>query len=351
MNAKLKNNQKVGLKEIAEAAKVSMVTVSSVLNGRGRISQARREEILELARKMGYQPSVAARILKSKNNHDIGLLIFENREMIRHHAGFIDLLSQFMKQCRDQKIRFQTEWFDPENYPEELPSLFVDGLVGGLIIAGNPYGASAEYLRNRLDMPFVRLGEPGEYSVNFNIYDPMKKVVSELVRHGAKRIALCNGSEKLSIFREIKAAFVAGLASASMGFDHDLYFMDTEDVNFRRRVQYIVERAIGSQADTLLCVNGLLTKGVVAGLLERAVKIPRDLQIVCVESVDWETANAYPAISALDHDFSQITANGIKMLRTLMAGKSVIDRQILLEQQINWRDTTNFNRNITGEAK
>ena len=99
--------EKIGMKEIAEAAGVSVMTVSAALSGSGRVSEKRKREIVALAHRMGYRTNAAARLLKSKRVDDLGLLIFEKEELIREHAGFMDMTVQFMKECVRNNIHFQ----------------------------------------------------------------------------------------------------------------------------------------------------------------------------------------------------------------------------------------------------
>lgn len=107
--------KRVCLKDVAEAAGVSAVTASIVLNGgstrsRARVGAARQEEIRRIAAELGYRASAAARILKCKELNDIGLLFFENAQNIREHVGFTDLNIQFTRTCRELGIRCQVDW-------------------------------------------------------------------------------------------------------------------------------------------------------------------------------------------------------------------------------------------------
>jgi LacI family transcriptional regulator len=55
--------KKVGIHEIARLAQVSIGTVDRALHGRKRISEATRQRILEIAKRVGYKPNLAARAL------------------------------------------------------------------------------------------------------------------------------------------------------------------------------------------------------------------------------------------------------------------------------------------------
>ena len=56
-------DKRVGVRELARLAQVSVGTVDRALNGRPEISEETRERILKLAKKHGYQPNPVARAL------------------------------------------------------------------------------------------------------------------------------------------------------------------------------------------------------------------------------------------------------------------------------------------------
>ena len=69
------------LKDIAEAANVSVFTVSSVLNNKtktARISEQRAREVRAIAARMGYRPSAAARAVRTQRTRQVGILVPNN---------------------------------------------------------------------------------------------------------------------------------------------------------------------------------------------------------------------------------------------------------------------------------
>lgn len=65
----------VTIKDVAREAGVSAMTVSNVLNGRGRVSDATAQRIREVVERFGYRPSVAARRLRLSRQWTIGMVI------------------------------------------------------------------------------------------------------------------------------------------------------------------------------------------------------------------------------------------------------------------------------------
>lgn len=66
----------VTLKDIAERAGVSMMTVSRVMNGNhGKVSEKTAEKIRSLAEEMNYIPNSSARSLAAKSSKIIAVIL------------------------------------------------------------------------------------------------------------------------------------------------------------------------------------------------------------------------------------------------------------------------------------
>lgn len=79
------------IQELASKSGVSVATVSRALNGSPEVSEATRERILELARKLDYTPSAAARTLVRRRSHVVGVILETG-------PGHPDLLHPFFQE-------------------------------------------------------------------------------------------------------------------------------------------------------------------------------------------------------------------------------------------------------------
>lgn len=66
---------KATIYDIAREAGVSIATVSQVINGKGKISEERRNEVMRIMERLNYQPSVIASALTGKRTFTLGLLV------------------------------------------------------------------------------------------------------------------------------------------------------------------------------------------------------------------------------------------------------------------------------------
>src|SRR5918912_2775206 len=66
---------RVGIRDVAAAAGVSITTVSDALNGKGRLPDTTRKHVRDTADRLGYRPSAAARTLRTGRSGLIGLML------------------------------------------------------------------------------------------------------------------------------------------------------------------------------------------------------------------------------------------------------------------------------------
>ena len=65
---------RVGIRDVAAAAGVSVTTTSDALNGRGRVEAGTRERVLAAAADLGYRANVHARMLRRGRSGVLGIM-------------------------------------------------------------------------------------------------------------------------------------------------------------------------------------------------------------------------------------------------------------------------------------
>ncbi len=331
---------RVNLSDIAQQVGVSVYTVSSTLNGKGRISQKMRERIQKTAQEMGYQPSAAARILKSPKISDIGLLVLEHSDLIRRHAGFQDLNVQFTKECQALGIRHQFEWFDPAASADKLPAMLCDGLVGGVLIAGVLPDRVKELLKRDGVIPHVQIGETGEYSLRFDPSAAVEEALDYLARLGHRAIMLLNGPATIPVYHEMRN-LVTQFVRREFAQKELCYCEINPCAPAEEQVAAAVRDVCEAspRPTAVLVAGGPTAKSVIARFLRLGVRVPEDISVVSYEVMDWETEDFFLPITAVEHDFSQLARLAIGLLRERMSGVPVTEQNLLLPERFTVRKT------------
>ncbi len=130
---------RVGIKQIAEVANVSIGTVDRALNGRSGISNATRQRVLRIAEELLYQPNLAARVL-SKGRTDLRIGVCVPREI---HFYYDYLWEGILSEAR-RYLQMGVEFLNRpapalgEGDDELLRGFLKDGVQGIILAPGNP---------------------------------------------------------------------------------------------------------------------------------------------------------------------------------------------------------------------
>jgi LacI family transcriptional regulator len=188
------------LKDIAETVGVSTTAVCNVLNGKPiRISGAKRQEILALAKKLNYKPDIIASGLKSRSSKSVGVVIPDMRtlfypEIIRvienglRPAGYHTIICNTGDSCAIEK--------------EQIENLFARK-VDALVLAPANGAQNLEFLRSvgERGVPMIMIDRYYKNeSFNFAVTDNEDGAAAGVrallnLRPGLKRVVYL-GSEK-----------------------------------------------------------------------------------------------------------------------------------------------------------
>ncbi len=132
----------VTLQAIADEIGVSAMTVSRVLNGdykvHTKLALRRADEIRKVAKDMGYVPNAAARMMRSRQTRQIGLLL-RNEEGHRYHnlAAFILMLGINARLEKEGYLLNIVRLGDVRQDENRRSRVFDERLLDGLIVFGN----------------------------------------------------------------------------------------------------------------------------------------------------------------------------------------------------------------------
>lgn len=147
---------KVRMKDIADRAGVSIVSVSKALSGQRGVSEKRRKQILSIAKEMGYKQP-ARDEGKLKVSYNIGILI--ERAFFSEENSFYGSLMKYVNAHASNMNCFtMLEVISQEREDEHvLPQIILDRRVDGIIVVGVlPYDY-LEMIRSSADVPILYL--------------------------------------------------------------------------------------------------------------------------------------------------------------------------------------------------
>jgi len=230
---------KITINEIANAAKVAKSTVSKALNGQKGVSAKKRDEILELVRRLKYEPNASAQALASNRTGAIGLLV-------PHQAGYslsVSFWSSIITSIAEEANRRRYSLLiltppDEESLMEPVESVIRRRNVDGLLIGAERVDPLVMNRLVREGIPFVCIGRNPlvqHCSVDVDNAGGGKQIVAHLIGKGKSRIACLAGPEEYQYNRERVSGYLAALEDAGISWKAQVY-SDYDRVSVREAV-------------------------------------------------------------------------------------------------------------------
>lgn len=209
---------RVRLVDVARAAGVSKTTVSAALNGSGRLPEATRRHVREVAHRLGYRPNATARLLRAGRTRLLGLAVREYSETpwvyseLAYFSQFTTAAGRAALAHGYGIVLLPTTspgdwWLDlPLDGAIVMDPTADDPMVADFLSAGIPVVSD----RRALSAPGgSEDAEPLGRWVDFDYAAATREVLDHLASAGARRIALVTATSTSSFFEESERAYRA----------------------------------------------------------------------------------------------------------------------------------------------
>lgn len=305
----------VGIKQVAEAAGVSITTVSHALNGKGRLPDATREHVRAVAEQLGYSPNATARNLAGGRTGLIGLAVAqtsEGRFAISDFAYYAQLMSAATTAAIDHGYALVLASGDE---PRAWRNVRLDGVILVDPVRNDPL--YREFRRQQ--MPIVTTGRvpgapPGHWVDNDHIAGT-RSVLDHLAARGAARIALLTSPPTTSYSIDVSTAYEAWCAENRQEVvvaeaREDL----TEGSGFEATIRLLRRRR---PPDAVYATLDRLALGSLLAAQARELAVPRELLVAgCTDSDAGKWAK--PSLTALALNPERIGREALAMVIALI---------------------------------
>ena len=276
------------IKEIAKACKVSVATVSNILNEKPGASEATRELVLKMAEKMEYMPNYVAKNLKMKNTRSIGVIVEDMT--IFSVPDIVDGITEYCEEVDYQILltnlrlykKYNDIYYNKDDYfgivKREMRRLAAKQVEG--IIYVTAHERVMRCIPENFSIP----------SVLAYGYTKSGKVPSVVVddEHGgyeAMQYIIENGHRKIGIIMGKSDSIHAQsrLLGCQKAFRDNGIIYDPELVRIGdwtreagyQNTDFLLEKGVTA----VFCMNDLMAGGVYDRLDELGVKIPEDISV------------------------------------------------------------------------
>lgn len=304
---------RVTMKDVAQAAGVSVTTVSHVVNDKkgARIGAEARERVLEAVDRLGYRPNALAKTLVKGRSPFIGLVA--DSIASTPYAGQIVQGAQ-EEAWRSGHILLVTNTEGNEDAEQQAISMMLQYNVRGILYSRwYHHGVRPPELLSEAPSILVNCyDEDGNLpSVVPDEFGGGRLAARELIEAGHRRIAFINTTSESPARTGRLEGYRSALAESAIDYDPELVWdvQPDQEGGFSAADRVLAERVTG-----VCCHNDRVAMGLYDALRERRVAVPDDVSVVGFDNQEVIAGHLHPPLSTVALPHFELGAAGVRVL-------------------------------------
>jgi LacI family transcriptional regulator len=310
------------MKDVSEAAQVSVFTVSRAMTGGEGISETTRSHVQQVARELGYIPNQLARGLKGGVTKTVGVLTANTNNL--YYAILVGALERSL-QTEGYHCIVMDAVLDGR-YRTDREDAFVEDLlqhqVAAVVLTYPIAEKNMQALTARgVELIFVDTLPTRGYerfaSVNSDNHAGSRALAEHLVEHGYRgRWAFVGFTSSWSSRIPREQGFTE--AAAAAGIEVDVIEAGNASATAHEAVAAYFDHLASEGGETprvLFAGNELLLQGALQAARERGLAVPDDLAVVSYDDFEW-APYVEPPMTTMDQ---KVRLLGSRTAETLLA--------------------------------
>ena len=319
----MKFDKKTTIYDVAEMAKVSLATVSRVLNTPEKVRPDTVKKVEQAISKLNYHPDEIARGLVTKKSTTIGILF---------PSATNPFFSELMHGINDVSQIFDYNIFfasTDENFglsSIELVEKLLTRKIDGLILSADQFNNQLKKIIENADVPYVILSglidnKSKIHQVSIDIISALTEAVNYLDDY---QVAFLDYRSEEKDHQKIAEAFTGSTINLLQTGTFQAGYDAFESVK---------------EYDAVIASNDQIAAGLLASALDHKIKVPNNFQIISLQDSEFSTM-IRPQISSISFSKYDIGAISMRMLTKLMNNEQLDSNQIVIPHQLIQRGTT-----------
>ena len=320
------------IKDVAEAAGVSISTVSYTLNNTGPVSEEKKQRILEAVKALGYVPNGMAKSLKSRKNGFIGYFA---------HSLYGVVYGEVLRGIENEMDRNGQEMIAAKCGPMQdithISRLLMERMVDGAIIFSEMIANEQVNLLANARCPVVVLDRelegPFVSSVLINNEDSAFRVGEYIHSLDLKRGACLtgrgfDGERRLLGFKQAAEVFQLDCPPnwcIDAGWD--------EKEAYQKTIEFIRG---GQRPEVIFAFNDEMAIGCIRALQDMLLKVPEDISVIGMDDID-RSALTNPSLTTVHRPLCELGEIAAGALLGMMRGEE--SRKIILPTSLIQRES------------
>jgi LacI family transcriptional regulator len=325
------------LEDVAKRAKVSIATVSRVVNSVGPVKNSTRARVLKAIQELKYHPNIHARSLAGGKSRTLGMIV-SNLE----NPFFLDIFRALESDAhrRGYEVLVANTDYRPRQLVSSVHLMMGRRLAGlAVIVSEMEPSLIQELTESNLPIVFYDVGTPARNISNIKVrYEKgMQRVVEYLYSVGHRRMAFVGHHISLEPLLDRKKSFLDTMKRYAGEVEHATVADCDGPVGGQQATRQLL--ASGFKPTAIICVNDFMALGVVRELREHGLEVPRDVSVTGYDNISL-SEYAFPPLTTVNIPREMIGHLAFSALVPEHEDAQVRGREFLIDPELVIREST-----------
>ncbi|AZP95671.1 LacI family DNA-binding transcriptional regulator [Latilactobacillus curvatus] len=309
--------KKYSIKDVAKLSKVSVATVSRVINNNGRFSEETRQRVLDAIAELNYEQNKLAVSLRKNKSNTIGILVPDITN--EFYSAVVKKCEQNLFAAGFSSIVCNTErsLSREQNYLKVLSEHMVDGLI---IISANDH--AEESLSIRVPVVYIDRNPhlKDEFIITSDHYTGAQKATEFLIKRHYSPFIITTKTNSSATVERIKGfkdtLFNYNIIDSAqerviqLNMTSDQYLLENKELDsFISSIKpQLTERRIG-----VFAINDYIAFMVARAAIKQGLSIPDELSIIGFDDAPVSLIST-PSISTVQQDTGTLAQRACRLI-------------------------------------
>ncbi|MFL5296655.1 MAG: LacI family DNA-binding transcriptional regulator [Phenylobacterium sp.] len=329
----------VSIRDVSQAAGVSVATVSRALTTPERVAKPTREKVLKVADRLGYSPNLVARSLRAQQSRQIIVLVtnIANPMLSRCIRGIEKVAREF-----GYSVLLGDTQNDPvveTRYIGLLAARQVDGVI---VLSSRLHGKVFDLiLKANPDAAVVNacacLDVAPCSTVGVDDVGAARVMTEHLLSLGHRRIAVVSGPEESPHSRDRMFGYRLQLRATGVQFDESLVVPGEFTMQSGAEA---VDRvlALTPRPTAMFCFNDEMAIGAIQRLHDLGYDVPVDMSVAGFDDIEF-AAFTSPSLTTMSQPSDDMGTTAMRLLHRRLGGDNQVET-VTLPTQLKVRGST-----------
>ena len=288
--------------DLAEAAGVSISTVSKALNDSYSISEKTKKRIREIADSMGYKPNARARSFARRKN---GIILFAadlSRGVGFENPHMFEIVTGVDRYLDEKGYSLILKHVTKDAAPESVKELMLSEEADGIIIHAGILTKQLAFVLGKEQYPHLIIGKP-DFANTLSWIDVSHESAGQIAANylldkGYRRIVFLMGDAKED---QISLRRLDGI---NMVFEEEELSIETiTGITNYEESRIIAEEILARDQipEVILCTNNYIAMGCMQSIRTEKLSIPKDIAIMTFDNYPFSMLTV-PTLTAIEVD-------------------------------------------------